>query len=473
MTPIKLIMADEWRFWKRTRLAVSVIFMGIALTLVAAIVNTVEMQHATHEREHLQHTSESRFLEQPDRHPHRMVHYGHYVFRTPAPLSIIEPGVDDYSGSSIFLEGHKQNTPMFAEQGQASGMTHFSNLTPSFLLQVIVPLFIILVGYASITREKEAGTLNIMLTQGVSLWSLMLGKLFALAGSGLLMLVPLVIAVIWAASNGEALLTSLSFVFGYLVYILIWSGIVIAASAMHKRSSASFTTLVGLWIVLCILTPRIASTGASAIAPTPGKLETDFIVTKELEKLGNGHNVSDPAFDQLKQELFSKYNVDKIEDLPFNFRGTAVQIFEEKLTTVLNEFAEQRMAEELNQALIARQFGWLSPTTAMRSLSMVIAGSSIETHHRFLREAETLRYDFVQSLNKIQTDDMTYEDDMKGYDDPASRVESSNWELLSTFSFKPDSASTRVARSLPYAAQLLFWLLLVGLSMRLALRRVS
>ncbi|OBT04743.1 delta 1-pyrroline-5-carboxylate reductase [Shewanella sp. UCD-FRSSP16_17] len=470
---INQITRDEWRFWHRTKLAATIIIIGTLLTIVSAIVNTNEMQHATHEREHLQHTSESRFLEQPDRHPHRMVHYGHYVFRTPSTLSIIEPGVDAFTGTSIFLEGHRQNSAMFSDQRQASGMTRFSSLTPSFLLQVLVPLFIIMIGYASITREKEAGTLDIMITQGINLWHLLIGKYIALVSSGLLMLLPLIIAAIWATVNGESIMITSAFVAGYVLYILVWSGIVLAVSALSSKNSASFATLACLWIVLCILIPRIGSSSAAAIAPSPGKLEADFAVLEELRKLGNGHDAADPAFEQLKKNLLEKYDVDNIEDLPINFRGAVSQYSEKKLTDLLNEFAEKRMDEELSQAQIARQFGWLTPTTAIRSFSMMISGTSLETHHRFLREAEKLRFDFVQSLNQVHQDALSYEDDMNRYtDDDIARVDADNWQVLSSFSFEPDAATTRLERSTAYVLQLLFWAIGVGLYLRIAVRRI-
>jgi len=474
MSAVSQITRDEWRFWRRTKTATIILFIGTLLTIISAVVNTIKMEDATHERHHLQQASESRFLDQPDRHPHRMVHYGHYVFRTPSPLSIIEPGVDAFTGTSIFLEGHRQNSAMFSDQRQASGMTRFSSLTPSFLLQVLVPLFVILIGYACITREKEAGTLNIMITQGVNLWHLLVGKYLALVASGLLMLTPLIVASVWATTTGEPLMLTSSFIAGYVLYILIWSGIVLIVSALSKKSSASFATLVGLWIVLCILVPRMGSSSAAIIAPSLGKLESDFAVFEALRKLGDGHNAADPAFEQLKKNLFAKYGVDKVDELPINFRGTVAQYSEQKLTAVLNQFAEQRMQEELSQAQIARQFGWLTPTTAIRSFSMMIAGSSLETHHRFLREAEKLRFDFVQSLNQIHQDTLDYKADMNRHnDDKSARVSASNWQVLSEFSFTTDTPTTRLSNSIPYLLQLLFWGLIVVFGIRVAVRGIS
>ena len=477
MNVIKQVMFDEWRFWQRTKLATLVLIIGAVLTLASVVVNTMTMQAKAHDREHLQEASEARFIEQPDRHPHRMVHYGHYVFRTPSPLSILEPGVDAYTGTAIFLEGHRQNSAMFADQRQSSGMTRFSSLSPAFMLQLILPLLIVLIGYATLTREKEAGTLNIMLTQGVDKSQLIFGKFLALAAGGMVLLLPFVVASVFAWVAGESLLVTVSFIMGYLLYILLWCAIVVCVSASSKRGSASFAALIAIWVVLCMLVPRIGSSAAAAIVPSPGKLEADFAVLDELRKLGDGHNANDPAFEKLKQNMLAQYDVESVEELPINFRGVVAQYSEKKLTDVLNQFAEQRMDDELAQAEIARLFGWLSPTVALRTYSMMVSGTNLETHHRFLREAEILRFDFVQALNRLHQDELDYQTDKDRYKDAANakaaRVDASHWQVLSDFDFVPQAGSVRIQEGLLYLAQLVFWLVLLVILIQQASRRMD
>ncbi|GEA59141.1 ABC transporter permease [Vibrio comitans] len=476
MNIIKLVMRDEWRYWRRTRVATTVVLIGLVLSLASVVINAVEMRQASAERAELQKVSEANFLDQPDRHPHRMVHYGHYVFRAPSPLSIIDPGVDAYTGTAIFLEGHQQNSAMFADQRQSSGMTRFSSLSPAFMLQVIVPLLLILVGYSCITREKEAGTLHVLITQGVKARHILGGKFLSLFGSGLLMLAPLILASLWAVLNGESFLISASFILGYTIYILIWSAIVLWVSTISSRSNASFAILIGLWVILCILVPRIGSSTAATFVSSPSKLETDFAVREELRALGDGHNASDPAFEKLKQDLLDQYGVDDISELPLNFRGVVATYSEKKLTDVLNKYADNRMDEELAQAKIAREFGWLSPMVSIRTFSMMISGTNLETHHRFLREAENLRFDFVQALNHVHAHDLDYDADVNRYKNDetaiAARVDASHWDVLSDFSFEPESSGFRLDHSLHYSLQLLFWFGLMLLLIKKASRRI-
>ncbi|MUH72815.1 DUF3526 domain-containing protein [Psychrosphaera haliotis] len=460
-----MIAMDEWRYWFRSKLVVTMMVVALVLAVASVITTGLSLSHESHERSELQNKAEQAFESQPDRHPHRMVHYGHYVFRTPAPLSTIDPGIDSYTGTSIFLEGHQQNTAMFSEQGKSSGLTRFSQLTPAFVMQIIVPLLLILIGYSMVSRERENGTLTFIIIQGVSLNKLMFGKFIALLMAGFVALLPLIIGSAVAVTQGEALSVVLSFILAHGLYVVIWCALVVFVSTLNTKNSSSFSILVTLWIVLCIVAPRIAASTASSMVASPSKLEADFEVIREAQALGGGHNVSSADLSKLKANLMAQYDVDDEGDLPVNIRGIVASKSEADLTKVLNRFAEKRMSEELSQAQIARQFGWLTPVLSLRTASMMLAGTNLETHHRFLREAEILRYDFVQSLNKVHAEKLSYNDDVNRYKNSdannKAKVTSKNWEVLESFSFTPDTATARLMKSIEPLMQLFAWILVL------------
>ncbi|MCF2947552.1 DUF3526 domain-containing protein [Paraglaciecola aquimarina] len=461
------IAKDEWRYWLRSKIAITVLIIGLLLTLSSVIVTSINMLELNHDRHDLQNAAEQTFVEQPDRHPHRMVHYGHYAFRLPSPLATLDPGVDAYTGNSVFLEGHRQNSAMFADQRQGTALTKLGSLSPAFIVQVLVPLLLILIGYSSVSRERESQTLTFILSQGTSIFVLIAGKALALISLIGLILLPLILSGLFTIGNGENPIVVASFLLGYAFYLIIWALMIILFSTALSKNSESFTALTFVWILFCIAMPRIASTTASTTVPSAGKLETDFTVIAELRKLGDGHNANDPAFAKFKASLLAQYNVDTVEDLPINFRGAVASRSEAELTTVLNKFAEKRMDEELSQTQVSRNFGWLSPMVAIKTLSMISAGTSIETHHRFMRETEKLRFDFVQSLNKVHVEQLNYQDDInRNLNEKSSkqaRVDSANWQVLNDFTFTPDSPSTRLQRSVSSYLQLLVWIIvLVG-----------
>ena len=116
-------------------------------------------------------------------------------------------------------------------------------------------------------------------------------------------------------------------------------------------------------------------------------------------------------------------------------------------------------------------------TVAVRSISTILAGTSLETHHRFLREAETLRLEFVQALNKVHAEKLDYKLDMNrnASEEAADKavVGADNWAILAEFDFKPEAGSTRISNALIYFIQLLLWMGLTALLLQAAVRRLN
>lgn len=475
ITPVLTVAKDELRYWVRSKLALSVLAIGILLTLSSVIVTAINMTELNHQRQSLQNTAEETFTDQPDRHPHRMVHYGHYAFRVPSPLSTLDPGVDAYTGNSIFLEGHRQNSAMFADQRQGTALTKLGSLSPAFIVQMLVPLLLILIGYSAVSRERESQTLSFILSQGTSIYTIIAGKGLALLSVVTVIMLPLVISGVFAISQGESVVITVGFLLGYVLYLLVWSLVVLLFSSVFSKKSESFTTLAFVWILICVVMPRIASTTAATTVPTIGKLETDFAVIAQLRQLGDGHNAADPAFAKLKASLLEQHGVDTVEDLPVNFRGVVARESEAELTKVLNKFAEESMSQELSQTLLSRNFGWLSPMVAIRSLSMISAGTSIETHHRFMRETEALRFNFVQALNTAHVEKLSYQDDINRNVDEAAtkkaRIGAENWQVLQNFNFTADPGEVRLHRSADSFLQLIVWIVILMGLIRLAGRQ--
>jgi len=471
------IAREEWRQWLRSRLAVLCLIVFSALLLATTVLNTLELWQAQHQRLHLQQQSEETFLNQPDRHPHRMVHYGHYLFRTPAPLAIFDPGVDTVTGQSIFLEGHRHNSAMFADARAQARMGGFGGLTPAKLYQLFLPLLIIAIGHAMILRERESRTIGPLLSQGVSGVQLYFGKLLAISVVIGLLSLPALFSSIASNFSGEAALSSLSLYLANLLYLLVWAGLTLLVSTATRSRGIALGILLTVWVVSVLIIPRIGVTSASAMLPSEGKILSDMRMNEDLRKLGDGHNEKDPAFVEFRANLLDQYKVERIEDLPMNFRGMIASRAETKLTETLNTYAEERMQREIKQTEHLDNYRWLSPFLAISSASRNLAGTDLETHHRFLREAEAVRYDFVQGLNQAHIHQLSYIDDInrnKGEQGwRRARVDSANWQVLNQFRFSPDSAQDRLNRAAPKLISLALWFIVLVILGTTAARRLT
>ncbi|MFK7978185.1 MAG: ABC transporter permease subunit, partial [Halioglobus sp.] len=310
------IAKEEWRQWLRSRLAVLSLIVFTLLLLFTTVLTLLDAQEARHERLHQQKQAEDVFLNQPDRHPHRMVHYGHYVFRTPPPLAVFDPGVDAVTGQSLFLEGHRQNSAMFADARAEARTGGFGALTPAKLYHLFLPLLIIALGHGVILREREARTLGPLLSQGVSGVRLYRGKLLALCALIGLLSLPALFSSIAASLLGESLLASLVLYAGNLLYLGIWAALTLLLSIATRSRGVALGVLSAVWVITVLVIPRIGVTSASAMLPTEGKILTDMRMNDDLRKLGDGHNAADPAFAKLRANLLAQYNVDSVEELP-------------------------------------------------------------------------------------------------------------------------------------------------------------
>jgi len=477
MNGIIRIAREEWRLWLRSKVVVAAALIVAVLLATTSFLTINRIATEQSQRLEQQIAAEQTFFAQPDRHPHRMVHYGHYAFRPPPPLAMFEPGVDAVTGQSIFLEGHRQNTAMFADTKAAADLGGFAALTPASLYQLLLPLLLIVLGHALFLRERESGTLAVILAQGQSGVRLVLGKAIALLSVIVIFMLPLIAVSVYSVTLGETGLAAFSLVGGYFIYLCMWGAIILATSILLKQRSVVLGALVFAWLFTTLIVPRFAINSSSAAINAPGKIESDLVMLAEQRKLGDGHNAADPAFQLLQAEVLEQYGVETIEELPINWRGVVASYSEAELTGLLNGYAEKRMGLEADQSRIFDLFGLASPTISISSVSRVISGTDLATHHRFLRESEALRFDFVQALNKAHAEDLNYQVDLNRGTDAAAnkraRINASAWKVLDEFRFAPDSFGQRLGRATVPFIILAIWLLAAVGIMLIAARKVK
>ncbi|QRK08837.1 DUF3526 domain-containing protein [Archangium violaceum] len=431
-TKVLRVAAEEWRALVRNRVA-----MIASLTLTALIVTSailgMEQRNATKAaRARYQATSDEAFDAQPDRHPHRMVHYGQFVFRPLSALAFFDPGVDGFTGNTVFLEGHRQNSANFSEARQSSLLLRFGQLTPAFVLQTLAPLLIVFLAFGAVSREREQGTLRLLLAQGLRPSELAAGKLSAYVGVVAAIAAPALLVLAAAALAGQAPpVPSLLMVSGYLVYLSIWAVAALLVSLLVRRARDALIVLVAAWMGVVILAPRILPELAVARIPTPTRIETDVAIHHALKQIGDSHNPDDPYFSEFKAKTLAQYGVEKVEDLPVQWAGLVGMEGERLTSGLFDRYAREAFAREAEQNRLVRQFGVISPLIAVRQLSMSLAATDTESHQDFLEQVERHRYHFVQALNLLQ---VTKIPNRNAGADP--RISAAHWKTLPSFTYR-------------------------------------
>jgi ABC-2 type transport system permease protein len=478
MNQIVLIAADELRYWRRSKIAWSVLLTLVLVSVSAALVSNAELSLRAETRAAKQAEADAIFQAQPDRHPHRMVHYGHYVFRGASPLAAIDPGIDSMVGTSIFLEGHRRNTATFAPAKETGLLARFGSFSPAFALQTLAPLLLIICGFATVTREKENRTLYQLIGQGVGTGRLVTGKFLALWLVAILALLPLIILGL-AATSGQAFdfrVSLFTLASGYLLYLSLWILVIVSVSALQRTSSQSLSLLLGMWVISVVLMPRVAGEYAAAALPTPSQTEINLRFAEAMRSEGDSHNIEDEAFTDLRSLTLTEYGVERVEDLPFNYRGYVAMKGEESDTELLNQYTEQRLNREVQQKNVADSFAWLSPAIAMRAFSMALSGTALQDHHYFLREAEDYRYNMVQTFNRLQMTEMTLAEDLARNESAEAgqrtRIDATNWREMPVFDLQPLPHAQRWQGAATAGVSLLVWLLAAIGLLFVAARRI-
>lgn len=447
------IACHEWRVMWRRRVTLAAIVMLLLLTVIATVVSLQQTAFVERERARFQHTADQHWDAQPDRHPHRVVHYGHFVFRPLQALSFFDFGVDPYTGRALYLEGHRQNSANFSDARQSSLLLRFGQLTPAFVLQTLAPLLIVFLVFGSVAREREDGQLRLALCQGASGASILSGKIVGHAAVAFLLAAPAfaVLAFI-GLSSGASALKALLMAVGYSFYLLIWVVLSVVFSASVSRARDALLGLVGLWILTVILLPRVLPEIASARIVLPTKIETDAAIHKELAAIGDSHNPDDPYFGDFRKRVLKQYGVTSVDSLPVNYGGLLMAEGERLTSDLFDRHMRESFARQAAQRGFVNRFTVVSPVLALRQLSTALAGTSLEDHHHFLSQAEKYRFSLIQALNTVHANEVRYENDR------AQRVSRDHWQHLPRFHFEPVSAQKTYSTAvLPGLAMLGAW----------------
>lgn len=466
------IAREEWRLMLRNRVAILGFLLFAILSITAVISAHDHVRSINAERARHQSEANHQFEAQPDRHPHRVVHYGHFLFRPLDPLAAFDPGVDSYTGHTLFIEGHRQNSATFSDARQSSLMLRFGRLAPALVLQVLAPLLLIFLAYGVIARERERGTLRILLAQGTSAPAIIGGKLLANIGLAALLLSPALIALLWI---GFATATSWSRIAllaaGYALWLMIWSLAIVLVSSLFSRARDALLALLAIWAVSVLLIPRLVPDIAGSALSLPTKFETDIAVERDLTALGDPHDPDDPHFAAFRQNLLDRYGVSRVEDLPVNYKGVLAVESEKNSAELFNRYAREAYALEDRQSALVDTLGLVSPAVALQRLSMTLSGSDVQTFRGFLEQAEAYRYAMVQTLNRLEAETISYADDTNP--DKENRIDRAHWSEIPAFAYRPPDAAATLQRAAAPALILLGWLALLAALTFIVARRLG
>ena len=411
----------------------------------------------------------------PDKHPHRMAHYGYVAFRTPHPLSFFDRGLDSYVGNAVFLEAHRQNTVNFSSASLSTGLLRFGELSGALVLQALLPLLIFFWGYNVVAGEREDGKLRLVFAQGATWPEVILGKTLGLFAAAMTVLLPTMLLtgflLVMAATTGPdfGLLPRFGLLsVGYGLYLFVISLFTVWLSTMSGTAKTALLRLIGCWLLFVLVMPKLSQVAGQLAYPSPSKIAFDRAVQEEVLQQGDSHNPDDPYFKALKDSVLAVHGVATTKELPFNYGGFIMREGEKVSTMTFRAHENRLLARYERQHDVVRWTAFFNPYVAIKYASMALAGTDLRAYRAFKDQAEEFRYGLAQTMNELQMEFISNK--VKSSSEKGAVLDRSHWHDFPDF--QPEALP--VAASLSSAGPALFALGLwaIGLTvLALFLRR--
>lgn len=459
----KQVWDDTFRENKTAYTLVAVI-VGLLLFGIISGLRSYRFQQET--VEHYAHEVRERWEKSPDKHPHRMAHYGYIAFRNKYPLSFFDFGMESFTGNAIFLEAHKQNTANFSEASLSSSLLRFGEISAAMVLQLLLPLLLFFWGFALVAKERENGTLKILLTQGISWEEIIFGKAMGLFKLALLVFVPafilgliLLIFLHFGDVKTDAIIRFLFMGLAYSGYYFICALLAVLVSAKSATAKNSLTKLIGIWLVFTLVLPKMALVVGQYLHSSPSKVAFDMAIEAEVVKHGDSHNPDDPHYKAIKDSLLATYEVDSVQKLPFNYGGFVMKEGERLSAETYDRHQANLLKIYGKQQDVVRYSALFNPYIAIKNLSMALAGTDFATYSDFQNQAERFRYNLAQKMNDLQIKYISNK--TKTSADKSAMLSNKYWKEMPDFRYQFIGLAKALSTEIISIASLLLWL--VGL----------
>ncbi len=416
------------------------------------------------EQREAQSNQYSLWLNKGEMNPHSAAHHGLYVYKPYSILSMIDIGVEKFTGTSIFLEAHKRNQFGYNSSNDSNNLQRFGELTPSTVLQILFPLLIILIGFNSINSEKESGTLKQVLSLGVDKKKIIFGKFLGikLVILGLIspfILLGLTLIFFSSHNNSDTIIRFIFMTLGYLIYLIIFSTLSFIVS-LNSNSKKSLIILVCFWFISCFVMPKLIMNTISYKHKTQTSYEFSNNIEQKKSKIMDWYTRE--AF--IKNDLKKTYNLKSDKDIPYNIEGLVLISEEKDETKIYNDSFNFLFDTYKQQNSLYNKLSVLSPTIAMQNISMSLSKTDFESFRDFNNSVEKYREEMVNNMNSA----------IKNYKkgDTFDYVEGKNlWEKVPPFKYQSPDYLFSVKHIVNSITVLIIWLFLLSFMLIISINR--
>lgn len=262
------------------------------------------------------------------------------------------------------------------------------NFDFSFLVVFVVPLLVIALSFNVYSEEKEQGSLALLLSNPISLQSLISAKLLLRFSIVVILLTVLFILAVISFRTG----ISQDVMFLYLAIVLytaFWFSLSFFVISFKKGTSFSGVSLLGSWLFFVIILPALFNIFSSSIDDGQKGIEVT------LEQRESVHSGWDSIKDETLDTFFFRYPEwsayrPKTDTFSWSWYFANQEVGDMKTESKVREYNAQ-MANVLKKNKFFESF---SPAITLQNLFNLYARTDLETHLQFLKSARNFHQRF-------------------------------------------------------------------------------
>jgi len=251
----------------------------------------------------------------------------------------------------------------------------------TFIIGALFSLYVILLGYNSISGEKEDGTLRLVLANPIGRVKLLTAKYLSilLAAAVPLLAGSLISLLLFGLAEPQNLtadnLSRVAVVlFVALAYVSLFVFLSLFVSSLIHRSSLVLLTLLAVWVVFAIIIPSSSTVLIEKLSSAPREIQTARMLEPTIQK---------EIWDQIK-EIGKKTERGELKT-EAEVKAAADKAFEDGQTK-LNLFYEDFNRAQRKRVGTARNLSRLSPSALFRFAAEDIVQSGVTGEDQFLRQ---------------------------------------------------------------------------------------
>ncbi|MCP4261555.1 MAG: ABC transporter permease subunit [Planctomycetes bacterium] len=343
------------------------------------------------------------------------------IWRKPNSLSFCAEGFEKSLPNCFITDAFTSDLPQIKGRGNFA-LPHFSNIDWVFIISTVLSFVALVLSYDSVSGEREAGTLRLMLSNTIPRHKVLLGKY---AGAMLTLAIPLIIGMLVSiiviilskdiTISGDEWLKILEITILSLLYLSIFVFLGMFVSSRTAHSPNCMVLLLVVWVVLVILLPGGGRIFADIFSQTPTQVELE----RRLDEVGK--EIWDNS------DKFGK-NAGTMSHDP-NYPGNnppARARLKTALTNAANQVRDDHHNQLLTQAEAGRNPTFVSPVAIYTRASEIIVGTGINRCADIYRQVRDYQVVLKES---VRTKDMEDPDSLHLVNPELSAARS--WKTIS------------------------------------------